>query len=333
MAAYVVAIDQGTTSTRCILFSRAGLPVAAAQQEHRQIYPRPGWVEHDPMEIWERTQSVIAGALRSAGASGADVVAIGIANQRETTVVWDRHTGRPLCNAIVWQDTRTKGICDRLAASGGPDRFRDRVGLPLATYFSGPKLQWLLQNVQAIRDAVGAGRAAFGTVDSWLIWNLTGGTDGGAHVIDVTNASRTMLMNLRTLDWDESMLEAFEVPRSVLPRIVPSVAADPRGYGSTRPDGPFGAAIPVCGDLGDQQAALVGQTCFDPGESKNTYGTGCFLLLNTGNNRPFHQRPAHHRRLPHRRRAGHLRARRLRRRRGLAGAVAARQPPPDRLLR
>ena len=282
MATYVAAIDQGTTSTRCILFSRAGLPAASAQQEHRQIYPRPGWVEHDPVEIWERTQSVIAGALRSAVASGGDVAAVGIANQRETTVVWDRHTGRPLCNSIVWQDTRTKEICDGLAADGGADRFRDVVGLPLATYFSGPKLRWLLQNVQAVRDAARAGTAAFGTVDSWIIWNLTGGTDGGAHVIDVTNASRTMLMNLHTLDWDESMLAAFEVPRAMLPRIVPSVAADARGYGSTRADGPLGAAVPVCGDLGDQQAALVGQTCFEPGESKNTYGTGCFLLLNTG---------------------------------------------------
>ena len=282
MASYVAAIDQGTTSTRCILFSRDGEPVAAAQQEHRQVLPRPGWVEHDPREIWQRTQAVVAEALKTAGARSGQVAAVGIANQRETTVAWDRLTGQPLHNAIVWQDTRTKALCDALAADGGPDRFRDAVGLPLATYFSGPKLQWLLQNVQSVRDAARAGRAAFGTIDSWLIWNLTGGPAGGAHVIDVTNASRTMLMNLRTLDWDERMLDVFGVPRSMLPRIVPSVAADPAGWGSTAADGPFGAAAPVCGDLGDQQAALVGQACFEPGESKNTYGTGCFLLLNTG---------------------------------------------------
>ena len=282
MAKYVAAVDQGTTSTRCILFGREGFPVASAQQEHRQIYPRPGWVEHDPLEIWQKTQAVIASALKSAAARAGDVAAVGIANQRETTVVWDRLTGQPLHNAIVWQDTRTKDIGDSLAADGGPDRFRDIVGLPLATYFSGPKLRWLLQNVQAVADATRAGRAAFGTIDSWVIWNLTGGANGGAHVVDVTNASRTMLMNLRTLDWDGQMLEVFGVPRSVLPRIVPSVAADRRGWGATRTDGPFGAAVPVCGDLGDQQAALVGQTCFAPGESKNTYGTGCFLLLNTG---------------------------------------------------
>jgi glycerol kinase len=282
MAQYVAAIDQGTTSTRCILFGRAGLPVATAQQEHRQFYPRPGWVEHDPLEIVQRTQAVIAEALKSANARAGDVAAVGIANQRETTVVWDRVTGQPLHNAIVWQDTRTRDLCDALAREGGVDRFRYVVGLPLATYFSGPKLQWLLQNVQAVAEAARAGRAAFGTVDSWLIWNLTGGPSGGAHVIDVTNASRTMLLDLRTLDWSDRMLEAFGVPRSMLPRIVPSVAADRAGWGMTRPEGPFGAAVPVCGDLGDQQAALVGQACFEPGESKNTYGTGCFLLLNTG---------------------------------------------------
>lgn len=282
LARYIAAVDQGTTSTRCILFGRDGRPAASAQQEHRQIYPRPGWVEHDPLEIWSKTQEVMAASLEAAGVSGADVAAVGIANQRETTVVWDRVSGLPLANAIVWQDTRTKALCDRLAVAGGPDRFRDLVGLPLATYFSAPKLQWMLQNVPAVKDAARAGRAAFGTVDSWLIWNLTGGPRGGAHVIDVTNASRTMLMNLRTLHWDERMLETFEVPRTMLPRIVPSVAADPAGWGATRPDGPFGAGVPVCGDLGDQQAALVGQTCFEPGDSKNTYGTGCFLLVNTG---------------------------------------------------
>jgi len=286
MPRYIAAIDQGTTSTRCILFTRSGLPAGAAQQEHRQIYPRPGWVEHDPAEIWQKTQAVIGDALKAAGASGADVAAVGIANQRETTVVWDRLTGRPLHNAIVWQDTRTKDICDRLSEGAGADQFRDVVGLPLATYFSGPKLLWLLQNVQEVRDAARGGRAAFGTIDSWLIWNLTGGAASApgraSHVIDVTNASRTMLMNLRTLDWDERMLNTFEIPRSVLPRIVPSVAPVPRGWGATGSDGPFGAAVPVCGDLGDQQAALAGQACFEPGESKNTYGTGCFLLVNTG---------------------------------------------------
>jgi glycerol kinase len=282
MPNYVAAIDQGTTSTRCILFGHDGLPAATAQQEHRQIFPQPGWVEHDPAEIWQRTQAVVSEALTKAGARGADVAAVGVANQRETTVVWDRVTGRPLYNALVWQDTRTKGICDALAEAGGPDRFRDVVGLPLATYFSGPKLQWLLQNVQSVRDAARGGRAIFGTIDSWLIWNLTGGAVGGVHVTDVTNASRTMLMNLRTLAWDDAMLAAFDVPREMLPRIVPSVAATPEGWGATRADGCFGHAVPVCGDLGDQQAALAGQACFEPGESKNTYGTGCFTLLNTG---------------------------------------------------
>lgn len=281
-AKYVAAVDQGTTSTRCILFSRDGRPAGSAQREHRQIYPRPGWVEHDPMEIWSKTNEVIGRSLETARVTGAQVAAVGIANQRETAVVWDRATGLPLANAIVWQDTRTKSLCDRMAEDGGANRYRDIVGLPLATYFSAPKLQWLLQNVHGIRDAARAGRAAFGTIDSWLIWNLTGGRGGGAHVMDVTNASRTMLMNLHTLDWDEQMLETFEVPRSMLPQIVPSVASHPTGWGATRADGPFGAAIPVCGDLGDQQAALVGQTCFEPGDSKNTYGTGCFLLVNTG---------------------------------------------------
>jgi len=252
MPQYVAAIDQGTTSTRCMLFGQGGLPAAAAQQEHKQIYPRPGWVEHDPAEIWQRTQDVVAAALKAAGARPGEIVAVGVANQRETAVVWDCETGRPLHNAVVWQDTRTKELCDRLAEDGGPDRFRDRTGLPLATYFSGPKLQWLLQNVQSVRDAARAGRARFGTVDSWLIWNLTGGPRGGAHVIDVTNASRTMLMNLRTLAWDEHLLSAFDVPPAMLPRIVPSVAADRAGWGTTSPAGPFGAAVPVCGDLGDQ---------------------------------------------------------------------------------
>jgi glycerol kinase len=271
---YIAAIDQGTTSTRCILFNHAGI-AAISQREHEQIFPRPGWVEHDPIEIWHRTEEVIAYALRSAKVRRGEIAAIGIANQRETTIVWDRQTGQPLCNAIVWQDTRTREICDSLARHGGQDRFRDRVGLPLATYFSGPKIKWILENVSGINDST-----IFGTVDSWLIWNLTGGPGGGAHVIDVTNASRTMLMNLRTLQWDEQMLDAMNVPARMLPRIVSS--SDPSGWGKTLLDGPFGDAIPVCGDLGDQHAALVGQACFQPGESKNTYGTGCFMLLNTG---------------------------------------------------
>src|SRR3954469_26048213 len=286
MPRFVAAIDQGTTSTRCILFDRAG-PVALAQKEHAQVYPRPGWVEHDPLEIWEATQEVVEEAVAKAHASPGDVAAVGIANQRETTVGWDAATGRPFGNAIVWQDTRTKEICERLAAEGtsegGQYRFHDRGGLPLATYFSGPKIQWILENNPEARDAADRGVARFGTIDSWLIWHLTGGprySSPGSHVTDVTNASRTMLMNLRALDWDEQMLSIFGVPRSMLPRIVPSV--DKTGWGMTLTDGPFFDSIPVCGCLGDQQAALVGQTCFDPGESKNTYGTGCFMLLNTG---------------------------------------------------
>ncbi|HWE96910.1 MAG TPA: glycerol kinase GlpK [Tepidisphaeraceae bacterium] len=290
MPRYVAAIDQGTTSTRCILFDHAG-PVAAAQKEHGQIYPQPGWVEHDPLEIWYRTQEVVAEAMAKAGASASDIAAVGIANQRETTVIWDRITGRPLHNAIVWSDTRTADLCDRYAkeavpgGSGGQDRFRPATGLPLATYFSAPKLRWLLDNVPGLNELARSGRAAFGTIDSWLIWNLTGGAKAegraeGAHVTDVTNASRTMLMNLRTLDWDDELLAAFDIPREMLPRIVSSVDAET--WGTTLPDGPFAGRVPVCGCLGDQQAAMVGQACFAPGESKNTYGTGCFMLLHTG---------------------------------------------------
>jgi glycerol kinase len=270
---YIASIDQGTTSTRCILFDRAGSIVSLAQREHEQIFPRPGWVEHDPIEIWHRTEEVVAQAIRSANARPGDIIALGITNQRETTVVWDRLTGQPLCNAIVWQDTRTKTICEELARKIAADELRQRVGLPLATYFSGPKIKWILDNVPAARGK----NAIFGTIDSWLIWNLTGGR---SHVTDVTNASRTMLMNLQTLQWDEQMLDLMNVPASMLPSIVAS--SDPKAFGMTPPDGPFGAAVPICGDLGDQQAALVGQTCFSPGESKNTYGTGCFMLLNTG---------------------------------------------------
>ncbi|MBM3144255.1 MAG: glycerol kinase GlpK [Chloroflexi bacterium] len=277
---YIAAIDQGTTSTRCMLFDHNGRVVSVAQKEHQQIYPQPGWVEHDPLEIWARTQEVVLEALAQPGVSG-QPSAVGITNQRETTLVWNPRTGQPYYNAIVWQDTRTKGICDELAGStslstsGGQDRFRALTGLPLATYFSGPKIRWLLENVDGLRAAAGRGEALFGNIDTWLIWNLT-----GAHVTDVTNASRTMLMNLATLDWDDDILEILDIPRRMLPRIVPS--SDPATWGMTDPEGPFGAAIPVCGDLGDQQAALVGQTCFDAGEAKNTYGTGCFMLLNTG---------------------------------------------------
>lgn len=282
MHRYVAAIDQGTTSTRCMVFDRSGLVVSVSQKEHAQIYPQPGWVEHDPHEIWERTQQVCQEAISKAGAHKGEIAAIGITNQRETTLLWDRRTGKPFYNAIVWQDTRTKVICDQLASEGGIDRFRDKVGLPLATYFSGPKIKWILDNVEGARSAARRGDALFGNMDTWVIWWLTGGPQGGAHVTDVTNASRTMLMDLNSLDWDEEILNTLDIPRSILPRIVPS--SDPHTWGTTLPHGPFGSAIPVCGDLGDQQAALVGQTCFTPGEAKNTYGTGCFMLLNTGTN-------------------------------------------------
>ncbi|GAB4260579.1 MAG: glycerol kinase GlpK [Deferrisomatales bacterium] len=280
MARYVAALDQGTTSTRCILFDRAGNPVATHQREHRQIYPCPGWVEHDPAELWQRSCEVIRGAMERAGAAAADLAAVGVTNQRETTVVWDRRTGLPLHNAVVWQDTRTDALCRRLAREGGQDRFRARTGLPLATYFSGPKAAWLIAHAPEVARAVARGEALFGTVDTWLLWNLTGGPDGGAHVTDVTNASRTLLMDLGRLAWDDEILGAVGVPREILPEIVPS--SSPRPYGLTRRNGPFEGEVPVCGALGDQQAATVGQACFASGEAKNTYGTGCFLLLNTG---------------------------------------------------
>ncbi len=246
--------------------------------EHEQIYPKPGWVEHDPMEIWARTQDVVKGALRKAGLTSADLAAVGITNQRETTVVWDKTTGKPLYNAIVWQDTRTAGLVKELEDGVGQNRFRDKVGLPLATYFSGPKVRWMLDNVPEVKKAADEGRAVFGNIDTWVIWNLTGGPNGGAHVTDVTNASRTMLMNLETLDWSNSICEAMGIPKSMLPKICSSSEV----YGYTTEDGPFGGKIPVAGDLGDQQAATVGQACFSPGEAKNTYGTGCFMILNTG---------------------------------------------------
>jgi glycerol kinase len=275
MAEYVAAIDQGTTSTRCIVFDRSGSVVCSDQREHRQIFPRPGWVEHDPEEIWQRTQQVVAGALRKGGIQRSDLVALGITNQRETTVVWDRATGKPLHNAIVWQDTRTDALINQFARDGGQDRFRDRVGLPLATYFSGPKARWILDHVDGARAAAERGNICFGTIDAYLIWWLSGGPEGGIHVTDVTNASRTMLMNLRTLDWDEEMLDAIGIPRAILPEIRPSSEIYTRALGDLE-------GVPIAGVLGDQQAAVVGQTCFSPGEAKNTYGTGNFMLINTG---------------------------------------------------
>jgi glycerol kinase len=280
MSKFIAAVDQGTTSTRCMLFNDQGQVVTSSQKEHRQIYPQPGWVEHDALEIWQTTQDVIQESVSKVSAGRGDISAVGITNQRETTLIWDKHTGKPYHNAIVWQDTRTKDICDGLARDGGQDRFRQKVGLPLATYFSGPKIKWILDHVEGVREAANRGNALFGTMDTWLIWWLTGGPSGGVHVTDVTNASRTMLMDLRSLDWDPHILEIMGIPRQMLPRIVPS--SDPHPWGNTLPDGPFGSAIPVCGDLGDQQSATVGQVCFNPGEAKNTYGTGCFMLLNTG---------------------------------------------------
>ncbi len=275
MADYVGALDQGTTSTRFMVFDHHGQVVAVDQKEHEQIYPKPGWVEHDAKEIWERSQEVIQGALSKAGLSASDLAAVGITNQRETTVVWDRNTGEPVHNAIVWQDTRTDQICNELAADGGQDRFRAKVGLPIATYFSGPKVKWILDNVEGARARAEAGDLVFGNIDTWCIWNLTGGTNGGVHVTDVTNASRTMLMDLATLEWDDGILATMGIPKSMLPQIRSSSQAYGDATGTL-------AGIPVAGDLGDQQAALFGQTCFSVGEAKNTYGTGNFLLLNTG---------------------------------------------------
>jgi glycerol kinase len=276
MGSYVAAIDQGTTSTRLILFDVEGRIAAIDQREHEQLHPQAGWVEHDAGEVWRRTQEVIEAALESCGAAPRDVAAIGITNQRETTVVWDRATGEPLCKAIVWQDTRTDGTVRELAGDAGVDRLRDRVGLPLSTYFSGPKITWILDHVEGARERAENGELLFGTMDSWVLWNLTGGRDGGVHATDVTNASRTMLMDLRTLDWHEPSLDLMGVPRSMLPEIRSSSEV----YGEARSTALGGR--PVAGILGDQQAALFGQTCFERGEAKNTYGTGSFLLVNTG---------------------------------------------------
>jgi glycerol kinase len=280
MPDFVGAIDQGTTSTRFMIFDHGGNEVARAQLEHEQILPQAGWVEHDPAEIWQRSQEVVQQGLKNANLSAADLAALGITNQRETAVVWDKSTGRPLYNAIVWQDTRTDRIASALDRDGRGDIIRRKAGLPPATYFSGGKIQWILENVDGARDAAERGDAVFGNTDTWLLWNLTGGTDGGVHVTDVTNASRTMLMDLESLSWDDELLAMFNIPRSMLPEIRPS--SDPNRYGVTRSDGPLGGEVPLTGDLGDQQAATVGQVCFSPGEAKNTYGTGNFMLLNTG---------------------------------------------------
>jgi glycerol kinase len=274
MAQYAGAIDQGTTSTRFMVFDHGGQVVSVDQKEHEQIYPKPGWVEHDALEIWERTQEMVKAGLGKIQLS--DLAAVGVTNQRETTVVWDRSTGQPVHNAIVWQDTRTDKICNDLSADGGQDRFRAKTGLPIATYFSGPKIKWILDNVDGVRAKAESGDVVFGNIDTWVIWQLTGGSDGGVHVTDVTNASRTMMMNLETLDWDDEILGILGVPRAMLPQI----RASSEIYGEAKGDL---AGIPVAGDLGDQQAALFGQTCFSVGEAKNTYGTGNFLLLNTGN--------------------------------------------------
>jgi glycerol kinase len=267
---HIAAIDQGTTSSRCMIFDTAGAVVASAHKAHRQIYPRPGWVEHDALEIWANVEAVVAEALSRLGIGPSDLAAVGITNQRETTLLWERASGRPLANAIVWQDTRTAALCQTLSAGGGPDRFRALTGLPVATYFSGPKIRWLLDHVEGARAAAARGEVLFGTMDSWLIWKLT-----GHHLTDVTNASRTLLMNLATLDWDEALLDAVGAPRAMLPDIRPSSEI----YG---PAGGALAGVPVAGALGDQQAALFGQACFSPGEGKCTYGTGAFLLVNTG---------------------------------------------------
>jgi len=278
MAEFVGAIDQGTTSTRFMVFDHDGKEVAKHQLEHEQILPQAGWVEHNPTEIWERTSAVIQSALQKANLHAGDLAAVGVTNQRETTVVWDKRNGRPYYNAIVWQDTRTDRIASALDKDGRGDVIRAKAGLPPATYFSGGKIKWILDNVEGVRAAAEEGNAIFGNTDSWLLWWLTGGFRGGKHITDVTNASRTMLMNLETLDWDDELLGFFDIPRRMLPEIKSSSEV----YGHTLADGPFAGEVPLSGDLGDQHAALVGQVCFSPGEAKNTYGTGNFLLLNTG---------------------------------------------------
>jgi glycerol kinase len=276
VTAYLGAIDQGTTSTRFIVFDRSGRIVSAAQKEHEQLFPKPGWVEHDPDEIWRRTQEVTAEAMQAKGLRPTDLAAIGITNQRETTIVWNRKTGRPVYNALVWQDTRVDDAVAEFSRDGGQDRFREKTGLPLATYFSGLKIRWILKNVPGAQESAEAGDLLFGNVDTFLVWKLTGGTQGGVHVTDVTNASRTQLMDLATLAWDREMLAVYGIPEKILPKI----ASSSEIYGKAQLDSI--KDVPIAGILGDQQAALVGQTCFNPGEAKNTYGTGCFMLENTG---------------------------------------------------
>src|SRR5436853_1024143 len=285
MAKYAAAVDQGTTSTRFMVFDHAGKVVCFDQKEHEQIYPKPGWVEHSPDEIWERTQTVIKGALAKGNIDPKDIAAVGVTNQRETTVVWDKTTGKPLYNAIVWQDTRTDQIINEFGKQGGQDRFREKVGLPLATYFSGPKIKWILDNVDGVRARAENGELLFGNMDTWVLWNMTGGPDGGVHVTDPTNASRTLLMDLDRLSWDASIAEDMRIPLSMLPEIRSSSEV----YGYTRERGTLGG-VPIAGILGDQQAATFGQACLSPGEAKNTYGTGNFVLLNTGT-QPV---PSHH---------------------------------------
>ncbi len=319
MSTYIGAIDQGTTSTRFIVFDRAGRIVSVAQKEHEQIFPQPGWVEHDASEIWRRTEEVIEAAMKQKGLRPADLAAIGITNQRETTVLWDRTTGQPVYNALVWQDTRVGSYVADLERDGGPDRLRAKTGLPLATYFSGLKIRWVLDHVPGVRKRAEAGEILFGNIDAYLLWKLTGGPRGGIHLTDCTNASRTQLMNLETLDWDDELLEVIGVPRQILPKI----AASSEVYGNATLDSLKG--VPVAGILGDQQAALVGQTCFRSGEAKNTYGTGCFLLMNTGEKPVAIQiRPSHHSGVPARQRTGRLRARRQHRHHRSAGAVDSR---------
>lgn len=276
MANYIGAIDQGTTSTRFIVFDRGGRVVSVAQKEHEQIYPNPGWVEHNPEEVWQRTREVIAEAMKKGKLQPQDLAAVGITNQRETTIVWNRKTGKAVANALVWQDTRVADYVSELAKTGGQDRFRAKTGLPLTTYFSGLKIRWILENVKGARELAQSGDAIFGNIDTFLVWNLTGGPNGGVHITDVTNASRTQLMNLETLDWDKGMLEAFGIPAAMLPKI----RSSSERYGVAKE--PAIKDVAISGILGDQQAALVGQTCFEAGEAKNTYGTGCFLLMNTG---------------------------------------------------
>jgi glycerol kinase len=280
MADFVGAVDQGTTSTRFMIFDHGGNEIGRHQLEHEQILPQAGWVEHNPVEIWERTTSVIRTAMNARGLEASDLAALGITNQRETAVVWNRRTGRPYYNAIVWQDTRTDQIASALDRDDRGQVIRRRAGLPPATYFSAGKVQWILENVDGVREAAEKGDAIFGNTDTWLLWHLTGGVQGGVHITDVTNASRTMLMDLETLDWDDELLSFFGIPRAMLPTIRPS--SDPTRYGVTQANGPLGGEVPLTADLGDQQAATVGQVCFAPGEAKNTYGTGNFMLLNTG---------------------------------------------------